>query len=73
MLGLRFDKEISPDIPVTILFGDTDNTLPVRYSQERSLAPAHAKWVTIPQAGHAPMWDSVPVVLEHIRQTARSR
>ena len=73
MLGLRFDKEISPDIPVTILFGDTDNTLPARYSQERSLAPAHAKWITIPQAGHAPMWDSVQVVLEHIRQTAVAR
>jgi pimeloyl-ACP methyl ester carboxylesterase len=68
MLGLRFDKEISPSIPITILFGDTDNTLPARYSQERSLVPEHARWITLPQAGHAPMWDSVPAVLEEIHQ-----
>ncbi len=62
-LGNRFDKEISNEIPVTIIFGDTDYTLPASNSQEKSLAPAHARWVVLPQSGHAPMWDQVDAVV----------
>lgn len=68
-LGNRFDKEISSDIPVTILFGDTDNTLPASNSQEKSLAPAHAKWITLTESGHAPMWDRVEDVIKHTVDT----
>ena len=70
MLGLRFDKDIREDIPVTIVFGDSDNTLPAQYSQERSLTPAHSRWVVLPQSGHAPMWDRAPEVIAEIRHTA---
>ncbi len=62
-LGNRFDKEISANIPVTIIFGDTDYTLPASNSQEKSLAPNHSKWVVLPQSGHAPMWDQVDAVI----------
>jgi pimeloyl-ACP methyl ester carboxylesterase len=68
-LGNRFDKEISAEIPVTIIFGDTDYTLPAATSQEKSLAPAHAKWVNLPQSGHAPMWDQVDAVIAETLQT----
>ena len=70
MLGLRFDKDIREDIPVTIVFGDSDNTLPAQYSQERSLTPVHSRWVVLPQSGHAPMWDRAPEVIAEIRHTA---
>jgi len=70
-LGMRFDAEISPSIPVTIIFGDTDNTLPAHTSQERSLAPKHAKWVVLPECGHAPMWDKPAEVISYIRETCR--
>jgi len=70
-LGKRFDEKISPSIPVTIIFGDTDNTLPAHSSQERSLAPAHAKWIVIPQCGHAPMWDHPQTVISYIEETCR--
>jgi pimeloyl-ACP methyl ester carboxylesterase len=67
-LGNRFDKKIPTNIPVTIIFGDTDNTLPAANSQEKSLAPAHCRWVVLPQSGHAPMWDQVSnVVAETIK------
>ncbi len=69
-LKRRFDKEISEKIPVTIIFGDSDNTLPIRTSQERSLAPKHAKWIVLPNCGHAPMWDRVPEVCAEIIDTA---
>ena len=70
MLKRRFDKEISSDIPVTILFGDSDNTLPAQTSQEKTLAPAHARWVTLSQSGHAPMWDSPEDCIAEIIRTA---
>ncbi len=69
MLGLRFDKDISSAIPITVVFGDSDNTLPAQYSQERSLVPQHSRWVVLPQSGHAPMWDRAPEVVAEIRLT----
>lgn len=71
MLGTRFDKEISPSIPVTIIFGDTDNTLPAAHSQERSLAPAHSEWVRLEKSGHAPMWDQYERVSSEILKTMK--
>ena len=68
-LGNRFDKEISSKIPVTIIFGDTDNTLPAANCQERTLAPKHSEWLIFPQSGHAPMWDQVEMVIEATKQT----
>jgi pimeloyl-ACP methyl ester carboxylesterase len=71
-LKKRFDKEISEKIPLTIIFGDSDNTLPIRTSQERSLVPKHAKWIVLSNCGHAPMWDRVPEVCAEIIETASS-
>ena len=70
LLGKRFDKHIDSQINVTIIFGDSDHTLPAKTCQERTLAPAHAKWVVLPETGHAPMWDSPAEVLAEIMQTA---
>ena len=73
MLKKRFDKKISSEIPVTIIFGDTDHTLPAKTCQERSLAPAHAKWIILPDTGHAPMWDSPEEVIAEILETTKLR
>ena len=56
--------------PVTIIFGDTDNTLPYPGSQEKSLAPAHGTWLVVDTCGHAPMWDQPDLVMKIIKQTA---
>lgn len=69
MLMKRFDGKISENIPVTIIFGDTDRTLPETTCQERSIAPAHAKWIIFPETGHAPMWDSPTDVISAILDT----
>jgi pimeloyl-ACP methyl ester carboxylesterase len=69
-LGARFEGEISANVPTTIIFGDIDNTLPARTSQERSLVPVHAKWVVLSNCGHAPMWDQPEAVVAEIFSTA---
>ena len=66
MLHHRFDKSISQKIPTTIIFGDSDWTLPVENSQDRSLAPEHCKWLVLPVCGHAPMWDCPKEVVNEI-------
>lgn len=71
MLKKRFNAEIPASVPVSILFGDSDNTLPAATCQERSIAPRHAKWLVLPNGGHAPMWDHVDDVLAEIRSNAR--
>lgn len=65
-LDKRFDSPIHESIPVTILFGDKDRALPAKTCQERSLAPAHARWVVLENTGHAPMWDSPREVVAEI-------
>jgi pimeloyl-ACP methyl ester carboxylesterase len=68
MLMKRFDSFIPEDVPVTIIFGDTDRTLPATTCQERSVAPSHAKWIIFPNTGHAPMWDSPLDVIDEIKK-----
>ena len=69
MLGRRFEAHVPESVPVTILFGDTDNTLPYPHSQERSLAPAHSSWMVIDNCGHAPMWDYPDLIAKIIKET----
>lgn len=70
MLMKRFDSFIPESVPVTIIFGDTDRTLPATTCQERSVAPSHAKWIIFPSTGHAPMWDSPLDVIDEIKKAA---
>ena len=70
MLTRRFDAHVPESVPVAILFGDSDNTLPYPGSQERSLAPAHAAWLVIDECGHAPMWDQPQKVMDKILKTS---
>lgn len=71
MLMKRFDGKIPNEVPVTIIFGDTDRTLPPTTCQEKSVAPTHAKWIIFPDTGHAPMWDSPLDVVAAIEETAQ--
>lgn len=70
MLMKRFDSHIPESTPVSIIFGDSDRTLPATTCQERSLAPRHTRWIIFPETGHAPMWDAPLDVVDEIRKTA---
>lgn len=69
LLNKTFEKEIDPSIKLTVIFGDSDNTLPASNCQERSLLPSHAKWIVFSQSGHAPMWDHPEEVIAQILET----
>ena len=73
MLNKRFDSKIDPSIPISIVFGDSDNTLPAANCQEKLMAPAHANWITFENSGHAPMWDQPAKVAAELFSVAGVR
>jgi pimeloyl-ACP methyl ester carboxylesterase len=70
MLHKRFDSQIDPKIPVKIIFGDSDKTLPATTCQERTMAPQHSEWIIFEECGHAPMWDNTEKVAAHVMEIA---
>jgi len=73
LLKMRFDSPIRKNIPITIIFGDTDKTLPASICQERSLVPSHTRWLVFEDCGHAPMWDHPQEVIDEILRTTSKR
>ncbi len=70
MLHKRFDSQIDSRIPVKIIFGDSDKTLPATTCQERTMAPKHSEWIIFEECGHAPMWDNTEKVAAHVIEIA---
>ena len=70
MLHKRFDSQIDSKIPVKIIFGDSDKTLPATTCQERTMAPKHSQWIIFEECGHAPMWDNTEKVAAHVMAIA---
>jgi pimeloyl-ACP methyl ester carboxylesterase len=70
MLHKRFDSRIDSRIPVKIIFGDSDKTLPATTCQERTMAPKHSEWIIFEECGHAPMWDHTEKVAAHVMEIA---
>lgn len=65
--------QIPEQIPVTIIFGDTDNTLPPHTSQSRQYLPPHAQWVTWDKCGHAIQLDYPQRTVKAIESVVASR
>ena len=70
MLHKRFDSPIDSNIPVKIIFGDSDKTLPATTCQERTMAPQHSEWIIFEECGHAPMWDNTEKVAAQVMEIA---
>lgn len=73
LLKKRFDSPIKRSIPITVIFGDSDRTLPASICQDRSLVPAHTRWLIFEECGHAPMWDHPQEVIAEILRTTSKR
>ena len=73
LLQKRFEKQLPESLAITVVFGDSDRTLPAATCQERSLVPAHTRWKIFPECGHAPMWDHPAEVIDEILITTNHR
>ena len=68
--GRKFDSFIDPKVPLSIVFGDGDLTLPEPLAQEKSVAPMHAKWIRVKNCAHVIMWNHPEITVKLIRETA---
>jgi pimeloyl-ACP methyl ester carboxylesterase len=69
LLRKRFEESVPESVPITVIFGDSDRTLPAATCQEKSLLPTHAEWLIYSDCGHAPMWDHPTEVINQILNT----
>ncbi|HET9658318.1 MAG TPA: alpha/beta fold hydrolase [Kineosporiaceae bacterium] len=65
----RFERAATIEVPVTIVTGESDRILPGQVNRCRELAPAGARWVSLPRCGHAPMWDAPERTVELVDET----
>jgi pimeloyl-ACP methyl ester carboxylesterase len=66
----KFDAIIPTTIPVSIVFGDYDLTLPHPRAQEREVAPRHSKWIIVDNCAHVIMWNYPKLTVDFIKRTA---
>lgn len=69
----KFDSSVSASVPVAIIFGDDDLTLPYPRAQEREAAPKHSQWITVENCAHVIMWNYPQLTVDFIKQTAFTR
>lgn len=67
--GRRFQSPIPSKVEVAIIFGDNDLTLPEEVAQERSVAPAHARWIVVENCAHVIMWNFPRLTVDFIKRT----
>lgn len=68
----NFSSEISNQVPVSVVFGDYDLTLPEPDAQLRSKVPSHAKWIVVENCAHVIMWNYPDLTVNFIKETAFS-
>ena len=69
--GKKFDSHIPPHLPVKIVFGEYDLTLPHPRAQEREAAPHHVEWITVENCAHVIMWNypklTIDFIVDHLK------
>ncbi len=70
MRGKSFASQIAPEVKVSIVFGDSDLTLPEKLAQDRSVAPSHADWIRVANCAHVIMWNHPETTVKLITESA---
>ena len=68
--GQRFDSSVDSRVRLSVIFGDSDLTLPEEVAQEQSLLPSHAAWIRVKNCAHVIMWNHPRLTIDFIKETA---
>ena len=68
--GRRFESVVPEKVKLSVIFGDEDLTLPKEIAQEKSVAPAHSRWIVVDNCAHVIMWNYPTLTVELIKKTA---
>jgi len=66
----KFESQVPEKIPVSIIFGDDDLTLPHPRAQIREVAPPHSRWIVVDNCAHVIMWNYPKLTVDLIKRTA---
>jgi len=66
----RFESIVPEKVKLSVVFGDEDLTLPEEIAQEKSVAPAHSRWIVVDNCAHVIMWNYPTLTVELIKKTA---
>ncbi len=66
----KFESHIPEHVEISIVFGDNDKMLPEELAQERSVAPAHSRWIVVDNCAHVIMWNFPKLTVDFIKRTA---
>jgi pimeloyl-ACP methyl ester carboxylesterase len=67
----RFRDGNGIEVPVTVAWGDKERLIPAK-ARLRDELPPQTRFVTLPDCGHAPMWDDPELVAQTILEGSRS-
>ena len=68
--GRRFASVVPEKVKLSVVFGDSDLTLPEEIAQEKTVAPPHSKWIVVDNCAHVIMWNYPTLTVELIKKTA---
>ena len=68
--GRRFESVVPEKVKLSVVFGDEDLTLPKEIAQEKSVAPAHSRWIVVDNCAPVIMWNYPTLTVELIKKTA---
>ena len=68
--GRRFESVVPEKVKLSVVFGDEDLTLPEEIAQEKSVAPAHSRWIVVDNCAHVIMWNYPILTVDLIKKTA---
>ena len=68
--GRRFESVVPAKVKLSVVFGDEDLTLPKEIAQEKTVAPAHSRWIIVDNCAHVIMWNYPILTVELIKKTA---
>jgi pimeloyl-ACP methyl ester carboxylesterase len=68
--GRRFESVVPVRVKLSVVFGDEDLTLPEEIAQEKSVAPAHSRWIVVDNCAHVIMWNYPDLTVDLIKKTA---
>jgi pimeloyl-ACP methyl ester carboxylesterase len=66
--GRRFESVVSEKVKLSVVFGDEDLTLPEEIAQEKSVAPAHSRWIVVDNCAHVIMWNYPSLTVDLIKK-----
>lgn len=68
--GRRFESAVPEKVKLSVVFGDSDLTLPEEIAQEKTVAPPHSRWIVVDNCAHVIMWNYPTLTVELIKKTA---